>query len=100
VKPIILAAFRGRADQHQDGLLCVLRAGFEMDVVGPDVDVALGRQIALLPRGVFADPAVLKAADGVPTIRQHRPAMRSRLLPIINAVSTKLAADTRLRLWL
>src|SRR4051812_16949257 len=41
-----LAAFRRRADQHQDALLFVLEAGFEMDAVGPDVDVALRRQIA------------------------------------------------------
>ncbi len=31
-----LAAFRRRADQHQDALLFVLEAGFEMDAVGPD----------------------------------------------------------------
>ena len=35
-----------------------------MDAVGPDVDVALCRQIALLPRGVFVEPAVLQATDG------------------------------------
>src|SRR6478672_2212631 len=35
-----------------------------MDAIGPDVDVALRRQIALLPRGVLVEPAVLQAADG------------------------------------
>src|SRR5258707_3983028 len=35
-----------------------------MDAIGPDVDVALGRQIALLPRGVLVEPAVLQPADG------------------------------------
>ena len=35
-----------------------------MDAVGPDVDVALRRQIALLPCGVLVEPAVLQAADG------------------------------------
>src|SRR5436309_11426655 len=60
----LLAAFRRRADQHQDALLFVLEAGFEMDAVGPDVDVALRRQIALLPGGVLVEPAVLQAADG------------------------------------
>jgi hypothetical protein len=35
-----------------------------MDAVSPDVDVALRRQIALLPGGVLVDPAVLQAADG------------------------------------
>src|SRR5258707_9918674 len=35
-----------------------------MDAISPDVDVALGRQIALLPRGVLVEPAVLQSADG------------------------------------
>ena len=38
-----LAAFRRRADQHEDALLFVLEPGFEMDAISPDVDVALGR---------------------------------------------------------
>ncbi len=59
-----LAAFRRRADQHQDALLFVFEARFEMDAVSPDVDVALRRQIALLPGGVLVKPAVLQAADG------------------------------------
>ena len=59
-----LAALRRRADQHEDALLFVFEAGFEMDAVSPDVDVALRRQIALLPGGVLVEPAVLQAADG------------------------------------
>jgi hypothetical protein len=35
-----------------------------MDAVSPDVDVALRRQIALLPGGVLVEPAVLQPADG------------------------------------
>jgi hypothetical protein len=50
------AAFRRRADQHQDALLFVFDACLEMDAIGPDVDVALRRQIALLPRGVLVEP--------------------------------------------
>src|SRR4029077_14719531 len=59
-----LAAFRRRADQHEDALLFVFEAGLEMDAIGPDVDVTLRRQIALLPRSVLVEPAVLQAADG------------------------------------
>src|ERR1700680_4613782 len=59
-----LAALRRRADQHEDALLFVFEACFEMDAVSPDVDVALRRQIALLPGGVLVAPAVLQAADG------------------------------------
>src|SRR6266852_3744178 len=58
------AAFRRRTDQHQDALLFVFEACLEMDAIGPDVDVALRRQIALLPRGMFVEPTVLQAADG------------------------------------
>src|SRR5947208_10929869 len=59
-----LAAFRRRADQHEDALLFVFEAGFEMDAISPAVAVALGRQIALLPRAVLVEPAVLQSADG------------------------------------
>src|ERR1700730_15828963 len=65
VKPTSsFVAFRRRADQHEDALLFVFEACFEMDAVSPDVDVALRRQIALLPGGVLVEPAVLQAADG------------------------------------
>jgi hypothetical protein len=60
----LLAAVRPRADQHQDALLFVFEACLEMDAIGPYVDIALRRQIALLPRGVFGEPTVLQAADG------------------------------------
>src|ERR1019366_6693092 len=33
-----LAAFRRRADQHEDALLFVLQACFEMDAIRPDVN--------------------------------------------------------------
>ena len=45
-----------RADHHQDALPLAFQACLEMDAIGPDVGVALRRQIALLPRGVFVDP--------------------------------------------
>src|SRR6266480_2787146 len=53
-----------RADQHEDALFYVFEPRFEMDAISPDVDVTLGRQIALLPRGVLVEPAVLQPADG------------------------------------
>src|SRR3981189_1845103 len=59
-----LAAFRCRTDQHQDALLLVLEACFEMNAIGPDVDAAFGRKIALLPRGVLVEPAILEATNG------------------------------------
>src|SRR4051794_9435816 len=58
-----LAAFRRRSDQHQDALLFVFEARLQMDAIGPDIDVALGRQIALLPRDVLVEPAILQATD-------------------------------------
>lgn len=59
-----LAAFRSRADQHQDALLFVFEACLERDAIGSDVDVALRRQIAPVTRGAFVKPTVLQAADG------------------------------------
>jgi hypothetical protein len=41
----------------------VLEARFEMDAVGPHVDVALGRQIALAPQRMIVLPDLLQAAD-------------------------------------
>ena len=43
----LLPALRRRADQHEDALLLVLQPRLQIDAVGPDVDVAPGRQIAL-----------------------------------------------------
>src|SRR4029078_6902192 len=57
----LLAAFRRRADQHQDALLFVFEARLEMDAIGPDVDVTLRRQIAILPRGVLVEHNALTA---------------------------------------
>ena len=51
----LLLALRRRADDHQDALRVVLKAGLQVDAVGPDVDVALGRQIALPPVLVLVD---------------------------------------------
>src|SRR4029453_4313942 len=44
--------------------LFVFEACLEMDAIGPDVDVALRRQIAPLPRDVFVNPTLLQPADG------------------------------------
>src|SRR5262245_9660675 len=52
------------ADQHQDALLRVLQARFQVDAVGPHIDVALGGEIAPGPGRVLVGPAVLEAADG------------------------------------
>src|SRR5437870_5736675 len=60
----LVSAFRRRADQHEDALFFVFEPRFEMDAISPDVDVALGRQIALLPGCVLVEPAVLQSADG------------------------------------
>ena len=57
------AALRRRTDQHEDALLFVLEACFEMDITSPDVDIALRRKIAVLPPGVLVQPALLQPAD-------------------------------------
>jgi len=45
---LLLALGRG-ADDEQQALRSVLEPGLHMDAVGPEVDVALGREIALAP---------------------------------------------------
>ena len=59
-----LLAFRRRTDDDEDALLLVFEAGLQVDAISPDVDVALGREIALLPRDVIILPAILEAAYG------------------------------------
>ena len=59
----LLPALRRRADDHQDALLGVFEAGLQVNAVGPHVDVALGRQIALLPVLVLFDPDLLQPGD-------------------------------------
>ena len=42
----------------------VLEPRLQMDAVGPEVDVALGRQVALLPARMLLGPHLLEAGDG------------------------------------
>src|SRR5439155_11139616 len=60
----LLPAFRRRADDDQDALRLLLEPGLQMDAVGPAIDVALGRQIALLPARMLLGPRLLEADDG------------------------------------
>src|SRR6202042_1956264 len=60
---LLLAPRRG-ADDDQDALRLVLQTRLQVAAVGPDVDVALGRQVALAPLLVFVDPDVLQPRDG------------------------------------
>src|SRR6202030_1902393 len=59
-----LPPFRRRADDDQDALRLLLEPRLQMDAVGPEVEVALGRQIALLPARVLLAPRLLEAGDG------------------------------------
>ena len=52
----LFPAFRRRADDDQDALCRLLEPGLQMDAVGPAVDVALCRQIALLPPRMLLGP--------------------------------------------
>ena len=81
VKPTVPSALRRRADQHQDALLFVFEARLEMDAIGPDVDVALRRQIAPLPRAVFVSQPSFRrpmadADNPAASLRAARPAPR------------------------
>src|SRR5438477_13159569 len=60
----LLFALRRRADDHQDALFGVFKTGLQVNAVGPHVDVALGRQIALPPMLVLVEPDLLQPRDG------------------------------------
>ena len=42
----VLVADLVGTDDHQQALLVVLEPGLEVDAIGPEVDIALGREIA------------------------------------------------------
>jgi hypothetical protein len=58
-----LPALRRRADDDQNALPGVFKAGLQVNAIGPHVDVALGRQIALAPMLVFVEPDLLQPRD-------------------------------------
>ena len=58
-----LFAFRRGADHHQHAVGHRFHAGLEVDAIGPDIDVAPGRQVTLLPARVIIRPALLQPGD-------------------------------------
>ena len=58
-----LPAFRRGSDEDQHALGLLLHPGLQVDPVGPDVDVAPGRQVPLLPAIVFGLPLGREAPD-------------------------------------
>src|SRR5205085_8428772 len=60
----LLVAFGCRADNHEQALRIVLEPGLHVDAVGPEIDVALDRQIPLLPARVLVRPNVPEPCDG------------------------------------
>ena len=65
----LLFALRRGANDDQQALRVVLQAGLHVDAVGPEVDVALGGEVALAPACVLVRPGVLE-----PTMVEPRPA--------------------------
>src|SRR3954464_11516593 len=53
-----LLAFGCRPDDDEQALRIVFEPGLHVDAVGPEVDVALDRQIPLLPAGGLVRPGV------------------------------------------
>src|SRR4051794_16721740 len=60
----LLFALWRRADDDRDALLGVFKTGLQVNAVGPHVDVAFGRQIALPPMLVLVAPDLLQPRDG------------------------------------
>ena len=57
-----LLALRRRADDDQQALGVILEAGLHMNAVGPEVDVTLGRKIALAPTRMLLGPGICQSA--------------------------------------
>ena len=57
-------ALRRGANDDQQALRVVLQAGLHVDAVGPEVDVALGGEVALAPACVLVRPGVLEPTNG------------------------------------
>ena len=51
-------------DNDQQALRGVLQPGLHVDAIDPEIDVALGREIALAPARVLVRPGVLEPRDG------------------------------------
>src|SRR5690606_5951595 len=60
---LLLALGRG-ADDDQQALGVVFQPGLHMNAVGPEVDMAPGRQVALQPARMLVRPGVLQPRDG------------------------------------
>ena len=56
----LLLALRRRANDHEQALRVILKAGLHVDAVDPEVDVALGGEVAIEPAGVLVDPSLLQ----------------------------------------
>ena len=57
-----LLAFGGGADDYQQTLRVIFEPGLDVDAIGPDVDIALGGQVASEPAGVLVDPGRFRRA--------------------------------------
>ena len=65
-----LLAFGGGTDDHEQALRIIFEPGLDVDAIGPDVDISLGRQVAIAPAGVLVDLGLFQACDG----RSRQPA--------------------------
>ena len=51
-------------DDHQDALALMIQAGAEVDTVSPEIDVALGGEIRLLPGYILFPPKSFQPGNG------------------------------------
>src|ERR1700710_1667832 len=59
----LLAAFRRRADQNQHAFGLILHPGLQINAVRPDIDVASGGKVALLPAAIVPLPFARQPGD-------------------------------------
>src|SRR5450759_4497484 len=59
----LLLALRRRADDDKNALRLVLEPRLQVDAVGPEIDIALRREVALVPVFVLHGPRLLEAGN-------------------------------------
>jgi hypothetical protein len=56
----LLLALGGCADDDEDALRLVLEPSFQVNAIGPEVDVPFGREVALAPLHMFLGPRLFE----------------------------------------
>jgi hypothetical protein len=83
-----LLAFGGGTDDHEQALRIIFEPGLDVDAIGPDIDISLGREVAIAPAGVHVASTqasfrrAMAEADSPPASLPSRAANASSKSPV------------------